>query len=117
MGVKALHNGGEHCGDNLRVYKSYVLGLVAAASDVFAVGDTGRDMGGTLEGKIERVEASQAQGCLAGRREVQTAWLDAGSGVMCQEKLARLGKEFSPKAEMSLPFHRLWVRGAQTSMS
>lgn len=112
MGVKAFHDGAECGGDYLGVYKSNVLGLVAAASHVLAVGDTGRGMGGMLEGKIGRAEANQAQGCFAGRREVLTAWLNAGSEVMCQEKLAGLGMGFSPKAELSLLFHRLWVRGA-----
>lgn len=68
-------------------------------------------MGGILGGKIGRAEASQAQGCLAGRREVLTAWLDADSEVMPGEA-GRAGHGFSLKAEMSLPFHRLWVRGA-----
>lgn len=37
---------------------------------------------------------------------------------MCQqEKLAGLGMGFSSKAGMNLPFHRFWVRGAQTSGS
>lgn len=66
MGVKALHNGAEHCRDYLRVYKSHVLGLVAAASDVLTVGDTGRGMGGMLEGKIGRIEASQHGAALQG---------------------------------------------------
>lgn len=113
MDVKALHDGAEHCGDYLRVYKMDVLSLVAAAADVLAVGNTGRGMGGMLEGKIGRAEASQAQGCFAGRREVLTAWLAAGSEVTCQEeKLAGLGMALSPTAGMDLPFHGLWVRGA-----
>lgn len=62
MGVKAFHDGTEHSGDYLRIYKSDVQGLVAAASDVLAVGDTGRGMGGM----IGRAEPARHEAALQG---------------------------------------------------
>lgn len=54
-------------------------GLVIAASKVLAARDPGRGGRGAVV-QIRRGEASQAQDCLSGRREVLTAWIGVGSG-------------------------------------
>lgn len=59
-----------------------MLGVVAAASEVLAAGDPGRGGRGRMLQR-RRGEASQAQDCFAGRREVLTARLRVGSKVMC----------------------------------
>lgn len=80
-----------------------MLCLVAAVPGVLTVGDTGRGRGGILGGNSGRAEASQAQGCFAGRREALTSWLDADSERMPGEP-GRAGHGVLSKGRDEPPF-------------
>lgn len=64
--MKALHDGAEHRGDYLRVCRRDWPGLVAAASDVLAEGDTGRGWEGCWKGREEEQQPARHRADLQG---------------------------------------------------